>query len=88
VLSAGRRSPLWRLTADQRLAYTLDSDFNGTDKLTCVVGDPYGATPTASVTIAPNPLRDSPAANDGQATTNKNTPIRIDALADGIPDPE
>ena len=62
---------------DGTLKYVPDSDFNGTDSFTYTIngGD------TATVTVTVDPVNDAPVAVDDTASTNEDTPVDIDVLA-------
>lgn len=61
--------------------YTPAADFFGTDSLTYRVTDPDGDSSTAVWTIEVSPLPDPPTAVDDAATTDEDTAVTIDVLA-------
>lgn len=61
--------------------YTPAANFFGTDSLTYRVTDPDGDSSTAVWTIEVTPLPDPPTAVDDSATTDEDTPVTIDVLA-------
>ncbi|RMH87298.1 MAG: tandem-95 repeat protein, partial [Actinomyces sp.] len=67
---------------DGRVTYTPDPDVSGSDEFTYVVTDPAGATDTGLVTVTITPVGDPPVAVDDEATTDEDTPVVIDVLAD------
>jgi VCBS repeat-containing protein len=62
---------------DGTLKYTPDADFNGTDSFTYTIngGD------TATVTVTVDDVNDAPIANDDTESTDEDTPVDIDVLA-------
>ena len=65
--------------------YTPDLNFNGTDYFAYAVGDGTNAT-VRVVTVTVNPVNDPPVAVDDSATTNEDTPVSIDVLANDTDD--
>jgi gliding motility-associated-like protein len=64
------------------VVYTPEKDFTGTDSFSYQVTDPAGATSApALVTVTVTPVNDRPVAVDDQATTDENTAVDIDILA-------
>jgi hypothetical protein len=64
------------------VTYTPDPNFNGTDTFTyevCDVGPPR-ACATATVTVAVDPVNDSPDAHEDAGSTPENTPVHIPVL--------
>ena len=61
--------------------YVPDANFNGTDSFTYEVSDGNGGTATATVTIIINPVNDLPVAADDDATTDEDTSVDVDVLA-------
>ncbi len=64
-----------------KVVYTPNADFNGTDTLTYTVSDGNGGTDTATVTVTVGDANDAPVAADDTATTDEDTAITIDVLA-------
>ncbi|MGI9543735.1 MAG: tandem-95 repeat protein, partial [Cyclobacteriaceae bacterium] len=76
---------------DGTVEYTPNIDFNGIDSFTYTVDDIEGLTSNeATVTITVDDVNQAPIANDEPLnTTNEDTPITIDVIANDIdPDPE
>ena len=67
------------INADGTVTYTPDPDFNGTDTFEYTITDANGNTSTAAVTVFVDPVPD---AIDDIASTDEDTPINIDVLAD------
>jgi len=69
---------------DDQLTYTPDSGFTGNTSFTYVISDRNGDTDTATVniTVTPAPSENNPpVAVEDRATTDENTPITINVLA-------
>ncbi len=66
---------------DGTIDYTPPADFNGTDTISYTVTDPDGATDTATITVTVTPVNDAPVAVDDADTTDEDTAITIDVLA-------
>ncbi|MDG4548726.1 MAG: Ig-like domain-containing protein, partial [Rickettsiales bacterium] len=64
-----------------QVKYTPYADFVGTDTFTYTVEDGNGGTDTATVTVEVTPVNDAPVANTDNVTTNEDTPVVIDVLA-------
>ncbi len=60
--------------------YTPDSNFNGEDHFTYTASDGW-LTDTAQVTVTVTPVNDAPVANNDAATTDEDTSVVIDVLA-------
>lgn len=66
------------------LIYTPNPDFVGEDTITYTIFDGTeidGGTSTAEVTVTVNPVNDDPVAQADRATTDEDTPVNIDVLA-------
>jgi hypothetical protein len=63
------------------VTYTPTTNFNGSDSFAYSVSDGNGGSDTAVVTITVEPVNDSPLAADDSATTNEETAVTIDVLA-------
>jgi len=61
--------------------YTPAAEFSGTDSFTYTITDSDGSTDTATVEINVAPVNDAPVAINDSATTNEDTPVDIDILA-------
>nr|WP_231295860.1 tandem-95 repeat protein [Colwellia sp. PAMC 21821] len=72
------------LAEDGSFRYLPNADFNGTDSFTYQVISASGLTNTANVNIVVVPLNDSPIAVNDIATTNEDTRIVVDVLANDI----
>ncbi|MEO1509624.1 MAG: Ig-like domain-containing protein, partial [Cyanobacteria bacterium J06633_23] len=71
-----------------QVLYTPDAGFNGTDSFSYTVYDGKGGTDSATVNITVNPVDDAPVptntvpvANDDTATTDQNTAVQVQVLA-------
>ncbi len=58
-----------------------DPDWNGTDTFTYTIDDGNGNSDMATVTVVVNPVNDPPVAADDEATTDEDTSVLIDVLA-------
>ena len=63
------------------VTYTPDADFNGEDSFEYTVSDSYGDMDTATVMVTVQAVSDAPVATDDEVTTDENTEIVIDVLA-------
>jgi DNA/RNA endonuclease G (NUC1)/serine/threonine protein phosphatase PrpC len=61
--------------------YSPAANFNGSDSFTYVVSDGRGGEATGTVNITVNAVNDNPVAVDDSATTNEDTPVTIDVVA-------
>lgn len=68
-------------TTGADLTYTPAPGFIGTDSLSYVVTDGRGGSDEAEVQITVGPANDGPVATDDSATTDEDTPVVIDVLA-------
>ena len=68
-------------TSDDRLIYTPNENFNGTDSYTYTISDGNGGSDTATVNVTVTPVNDDPVANDDSASTNEDKLVTIDVLA-------
>jgi hypothetical protein len=69
------------LNADGSFSYDPEPDFCGTDSFTYVANDGQADSNVATVTITVDCVNDPPVADDDTATTDEDTPITIDVLA-------
>ncbi|MCP4536737.1 MAG: tandem-95 repeat protein, partial [Chloroflexi bacterium] len=69
---------------DDTVTYTPDANFNGTSTFTYTVDDGNSGTDTAAVMIFVAPVNDDPVAGDDSATTDEDTAVVVDVLADDI----
>ena len=69
------------MKADGSFDYTPAANFQGTDTFTYKISDGFGATDTATVTIAVGDINDAPDAVDDTATTKESTSVFIPVLA-------
>ena len=69
------------LADDGGFSYLPNTDFNGVDSFTYQVISGTGLTNTANVNISVTPLNDAPVAVNDLATTNEDTQITVDVLA-------
>ncbi|MDH3741581.1 MAG: Ig-like domain-containing protein, partial [Hyphomicrobiales bacterium] len=72
------------INEDGTLNYTPTSDFNGTDTIAYTINDGNGGTDTGTVTVTVNPVNDAPVANDDAVSTDEDTPLTIDVLANDV----
>lgn len=68
------------LNSDGSLTYQPNQDFDSTDSFTYVANNGTHNSNEATVTLSVNPINDAPVAQDDQAETQQNVPIRIDVL--------
>ena len=69
------------------VTYTPNSGYNGSDTFDYVASDGNGGLDTATVTVTVNSVNDRPVAVDDNATTDEDTQVTIDVLAnDSDPD--
>jgi len=76
------------LEDDGAFIYTPDDNFFGEDKFTYEVFDDNGDIDTATVTVAVNPVNDDPVAEDNPVTTDEDTPLVGNVLADNGDGPD
>jgi len=69
------------INTDGTLSYQGNPDFNGTDTITYTVDDGNGGTDTATVTVNVSAVNDAPVSVDDTVTTNEDTSVIIDVLA-------
>ncbi|WP_298303488.1 Ig-like domain-containing protein [uncultured Erythrobacter sp.] len=69
------------INPDGTLEFTPDPNFNGTTTITYEISDGNGGTATATVTVTVNPINDPPVANPDSATTDEDTPVDINLIA-------
>ena len=77
----------WAEIEGASLRYTPDADFYGIDTFTYTISDGNGGTSTAQVTVTIGAVNDPPIADPDAATTDEDTPVTIDVLANDE-DPE
>jgi hypothetical protein len=66
---------------DGTIAYTPETNFNGTGAFSYTVSDGHGGTAIASVSVTVTPVNDGPVASDDEATTDESTAVTIAVLA-------
>ncbi|WP_299692465.1 Ig-like domain-containing protein [uncultured Tateyamaria sp.] len=66
---------------DGTIEYTPDADFNGTDTITYIATDPNGNETEGTITVTVTPVNDAPDAVDDSDTTDEDTPVIVDLLA-------
>jgi hypothetical protein len=66
---------------DSTVTYTPDENYYGDDSFTYTIGDGKGGTGAATVTITVTAVNDAPDAVDDSATTDEDTPVTVDVLA-------
>jgi CshA-type fibril repeat protein len=69
------------INPNDTVTYTPDPGFNGADFFSYEVCDTAQACDSASVTVLVASVNDPPVANDDAATTDEDTPVTIDVLA-------
>ncbi|MCP4424410.1 MAG: tandem-95 repeat protein, partial [Chloroflexi bacterium] len=69
------------INSDYTLTYTPTADYDGGDSFTYTVDDGHGATATALVLLAVDPVNDAPIANNDVATTPEDTTVTVAVLA-------
>jgi len=69
------------LNSDGSFMYTPDANYNGLDSFTYTASDGNGNSAAAAVVITVTPVNDAPAASNDSATTQQNTAVVIDVLA-------
>lgn len=72
------------ITVDDKVEYTPDENYNGSDSFTYTVSDGKGGEDTATCNITVNAVNDPPDARDDSATTNEDVAVTIDVLANDI----
>ena len=63
------------------VVFTPDANYNGSATFTYTVSDGQGGLSTATVTLGIKPVNDAPVAVADSATTNEDTPVTINVLA-------
>jgi DNA/RNA endonuclease G (NUC1) len=63
------------------VTYSPAANFNGNDSFSYTVSDGHGGTATANVSVTINPVNDNPVAVNDSATTNEDTSVTIDVVA-------
>ncbi len=81
VTSASALNGTVTINADGTISYSPNANFNGSDTITYTISDGNGGTSTASVTVTVNPVNDLPVAVNDNATTNEDTPVTLNPLA-------
>ncbi|MDO6470109.1 cadherin-like domain-containing protein, partial [Neptunomonas phycophila] len=61
--------------------YMPDANFTGSDTITYIVTDGNGGTATATVAVTINAVNDNPTTAGESATTDEDTPVTVDVLA-------
>ncbi|SFR48576.1 cadherin-like domain-containing protein [Litoreibacter janthinus] len=69
------------INANGTITFTPDPDFNGDTTITYTVSDGNGGTDTATVTVTVGSVNDAPDAVNDESTTDEDTPITVDVLA-------
>ncbi len=64
-----------------QIRYTPVANWNGTETFTYTVRDPAGAPAAGTVTVTVNQVNDAPVAANDEVTTNEDTQVVINALA-------
>jgi RHS repeat-associated protein len=63
------------------VTYTPDENWNGVDTFTYTITDSHGRSDTATVAVTVSPVNDYPVAENDTATTDEDTLVDIDVLA-------
>ncbi len=66
---------------DGTVSYTPTENYNGPDSFTYTISDGNGGTATATVNVCVKPVNDGPKAEDDSVSTDEDTSITIDVLA-------
>ena len=61
--------------------YSPEPDFNGSDSFSYVISDAHGGTATGTVNITVNSVNDDPVAVANSVTTDEDTPVTVDVVA-------
>ncbi|WP_341218465.1 Ig-like domain-containing protein, partial [Neptunomonas phycophila] len=69
------------INPDGTITYTPDANFTGSDTITYTVSDGNGGTSTATVAVTINAVNDNPTTTGESATTDEDTPVTVDVLA-------
>ncbi len=69
------------LNADNTITYTPNVDYNGADSFTYTVSDGNGGASVATVNLTVDPVNDTPVAVVDMITTDEDTPIIVNVLA-------
>jgi len=64
----------------EKLLYTPNSNFNGTDSFTYTISDGFGGTTTATVTITIDMINDTPISIDDLAIVDEDSTVSIEVL--------
>jgi len=87
VLVSGPSNGTLTLNGDGSFTYTPDTNLNGTDSFSYKANDGTVDSNTVMVSITVNPVNDRPVAVDDSATTDEDTAVTIEVLAnDSDPD--
>ncbi len=71
---------------DDTITYTPDADFNGADGFDYTIQDSTGLTDSATVTVNVTSVNDPPMAVDDTASTDEDTSVDVDVLANDSDD--
>jgi large repetitive protein len=63
------------------VTYSPAANFNGTDSFSYTINDGHGGTATAHVSVTINAVNDDPSATNDSATTDEDTSVNINVLA-------
>ncbi|GGD32703.1 Ig-like domain-containing protein [Sinisalibacter lacisalsi] len=69
------------INPDGTLTFTPDENFNGSTTIAYTVSDGNGGTDTATVSVEVTPVNDAPVAGDDSTSTDEDTAVVIDVLA-------
>jgi VCBS repeat-containing protein len=81
VTSASAVNGIVTVNGDGTLSYTPNAGFAGNDTISYEISDGNGGTDTASVAVTVNAVNDAPVASDDVISTNEDTTVTIDVLA-------
>jgi VCBS repeat-containing protein len=72
------------INANSTVTYTPAGNYHGPDSFTYTASDGNGGTDTAIVSLTVRPVNDAPVAVNDSATTDEDTPVTVDVIANDI----
>lgn len=87
VVSAAATNGSAAIVNDTTINYTPNANFNGSDTITYGISDGNGGSASATVAVTVTAVNDTPIANADTATTNEDTLVNINVIANDT-DPE